>query len=461
MYTTNALPQRFAPQIAFTDFFAAYGVEGIKRVADVYDSTMARGKSHADAVKLLNDNASMFGVPAFNDELLRNIFNYANSKVGRISGNIKDNPFENTHTDRKINLETGVRREYSRSTVTPINEARAYRTVRDHKYEEPSKVIPFARSSSAQKKSTIRELGRLALASGIVAYITLNPFSGLFGKKYVEDARAQTAQTGIYQPKPADDYKKVLEKLREAPSQKGAAPTLGQPPAVAAQAPQPATAVPPAAKPAFSPTLAQIAQPSTSVATKVADHSAYNKVSNQREEHHEKFMKGEVKYADLNDRVKAWFSLRHSKSELKQDGDKYGILVNQPSSYKQADLGDFYVGGKVAGKWHYGQRPNKDFLVGLTKQQYDALKDAKNRVGQVVFYKVEEKDGKPIVRIYASLNYEKLPVKEPAVAAQPAPLAPPTVKLEIPKVELPKVELPKSNHEDNKSRLFTLLDSLR
>ncbi len=217
----------YAKALTFTDFFSTQGVEGIKRVVDVYDSTKARGKSHADTVKLLNDNASMFGVKAFNDGLLSDIFNYANSKVGRISGNIKDNPFQNAQTDRKITLETEVGRAYSGARVTSIHAARTYGTDRDHNYGEPGKVIALERPSTSHKKphSTLRRFRQAAVAAGLVAYFTVSPFSGLFGNSPVRPAEGQpapTSQPGSYKPKSVEEYKNVLDKLSQAADQKGA-----------------------------------------------------------------------------------------------------------------------------------------------------------------------------------------------------------------------------------------------
>ena len=220
----------------------------------------------------------------------------------------------------------------------------------------------------------------------------------------------------------------------QAPSQKGAAPVAATAPAqqpAAAQAPVPAPVAPAVPSVSAQPTLQDL----------VKDHSKVNWSYNQAEEQHAKYIKGEVKYADLFDRVKAWFSLKTPKSELKQDGDKHSILVNQQTSYKQADLGDFYVGAKIAGKWYYARKPNNDFLVELTKQEYDTLKVAKNRVGQVIFYKIEEKDGKSRVRIFASLNYEK--AKPILSKKEKIPELPPRPTAKIPFQPEHVTELPK------------------
>ncbi len=150
-------------------------------------------------------------------------------------------------------------------------------------------------------------------------------------------------------------------------------------------------------------------------------------VYNQATEEHKLFIEGKIAYARLTDRVKAWFSLKHPKAELKQEGDKYSIAVTPITTYKRPDLGEFRFAVKVSGQWHFGLNPNEVAMVKLGKEQYGVLSSAQKPVGQLIMYNREG----DILRIFASLNYERVPK-----------VIPPAPRVEVAPTPLPKVELP-------------------
>lgn len=162
-------------------------------------------------------------------------------------------------------------------------------------------------------------------------------------------------------------------------------------------------------------------------------------IFNQPTEEHKRFLKGEIKYADLSDSVKAWFSLRHPQVEFKQEGNNYFVNVKPITTYKTQDLGEFKFGVKVGDKFYCGLKPNQVANIRADKSTYDALSGAHRPVAQVIMYRDLAKDGKKVRQVYASLNYEKKPVSVTKVE----PVAPAEPK-EEPKVEAPKapVEAP-------------------
>ena len=460
MHAINALPQRTVPQyLSFNDFLTTHGMDKVKQIVDSYDTMAARnGKAiAAEQIRKFFD---------ISPDILNSAINYVSGNEGRI---IPLDQYERPKKEGRIipldeqrkDLEAEVRKGHT-STVTPIEAAKNYGVPRQAEYVKPTDVIPITRTRTypvstnqagiriPKPSRSYRRWGAITAASLAALTYFANPFSGLMGRTNITNIEIRPA----YANGPTvDDHRKYLEFVRgkvkealekgQAPAQKGVAPAQGPAPVAPVvpvtqapgPAPSPATPVVQATPPVSpQPTLQDL----------VKDHSKVKWSYNQAEEQHAKYIKGEVKYADLFDRIKAWFSLKTPKSQLKQDGEKYGIEINQLTSYKQADLSDFYVGVKVAGKWHYAQRPNADFLVGLTKQEHDALKGATNRVGQVIFYKIEEKDGKPLVKIFASLNYEKKPKKPvdelpPRADKVEAPPAPKAAEVPTPKVVSPAV----------------------
>lgn len=173
---------------------------------------------------------------------------------------------------------------------------------------------------------------------------------------------------------------------------------------------------------------------------------AYRWQYNQSTEEHDKFLKGEVKYAGLTDRVKAWFSLKRPQAELKQDGNNYQVNVNPVTTYRANDLADFKFGVKVGGKWLYGLAPNTNSAIQVPEDVYKTLQAQKNPVSQVVFYKLDTSDpNKPVITIHSSLNYDRSPsgiVARRPTTAKPAIISqtPTTEKTAEPTVQGPKAE---------------------
>lgn len=216
---------------------------------------------------------------------------------------------------------------------------------------------------------------------------------------------------------PIPTGEKAPQPAPQAPAQE--APAVPQPVAPSVQpAAQKAPEAPPAppepskALPAQAPTAPQAATPTPAqVEQQKPDYSKMPWKFNQGGDNHARFRRGELKYPDLSDSVKAWFSLQAPRAELVQEGGNYRMNVTLRDTYKGEDLQEFRFGVKFsAGGWHFGLKPNEAASINLTEQVYNALRGKGKQVAQVIMYKV---DGGAI-QIHSSLNNER----KPAVASK-------------------------------------------
>ena len=124
----------------------------------------------------------------------------------------------------------------------------------------------------------------------------------------------------------------------------------------------------------------------------------YRWIFNQETDEHRQFRAGKIRYSDLSEDGKKWFSLQPS----------------HVTSYKGKDLKSILLGVKVDGKWILGLNPTKS-------------PDSKDKVQQVILYE----PGENKLYIRSSVNYERKPSR---IAKAEAPKAPKQQTLEA-KVE--------------------------
>ena len=349
----------------------------IKQIADSYD-TMSRAYGKDKAGELIKNH---FGI---DEKTLNEYLTLVTKKEGRIipideqkkdletrvkslkNGELKTNYATNGQYDRKV-VPISSARNYGTKT-TPISTHRRVDGVVNSGY----------RSLTAKLKH--------AVAAGLTVAYLLNPIGGLmhgtYGQ-YMGGARSAYAQSAETQAQ-MERLKKIQDRIAQA-----------QAPAQ----PAPPTAAPPVPSPAPTPAI-------TTPATSASQKYTFN--FNQHTDEHEKYRKGEIKYANLSDRVNAWYSLKNPEAELKEESGKYFVQAKPKTEYKRRDLGEFNFGVKVGGEWYFGLKPNELSNVPVSKNVYDKLKSTKRPIiEEEILYKL---DGNKLM-IYSSYDFANKPKK--------------------------------------------------